>query len=220
MFAVAAEVQTVRLTMVFRGNRLHEHQPWPCVDQVPVEVTFNTVSPHLTPPDLAFRPSQELWWGGDAYAGVNYHNLRGFNFQFADDKGFIARLQFWAAGIKTNSHFRELVICLSYGTEEGGVWVLCAPDIKRSAAELDMLQANHPERFTRLTLKELDEHGRVWKVDEDGQASRGWQNVVVYPWHTWRGGKDENMDVWMTVESDAGLDLGKSLTGGVRVAMR
>ncbi|RAH65638.1 uncharacterized protein BO66DRAFT_474914 [Aspergillus aculeatinus CBS 121060] len=215
MFAVAAEVQTVRLT-----------HPWPCVDKVPVEVTFNTVSPHLTP--LAFRPSQELWWGGDAYAGVNYHNPRGFNFQFADDKGFIARLQFWAAGTKTYSHFhnhsndilRELCICLSYGTEEGGVWVPCAPDIKQSAAELDMLQANHPERFTRLALKELEEHGRVWEVDADGQASRGWQNVVVHPRHTWRGGKGEHMDVWMTVEFDANLDLGKSSTGGVRVAMR
>ncbi|KAL4944490.1 hypothetical protein BDV06DRAFT_233183 [Aspergillus oleicola] len=210
-----------------RLHRVTNDGLWSSVDKVPVDVTFQ---PHagLTLPDLRFQKAEDLWWGGAAFKGLEYYNLRGFDLRFTGDKGPIAHLQFWAAGKNVNTHFqkhtdtivRELGICFSSGTKDGGIWVPNPEDANRLATELDMLQAKHGEKFVQVPLGELEENGTVWQVNEQGEAVRGWQDVVVYPWHAWRAGGGENLDVWMTVGFDADLDLGVVETKQQTVAMR
>ncbi|KAK6216836.1 hypothetical protein QIS74_06950 [Colletotrichum tabaci] len=181
-------------------------EAWAKAEDVPVKTTFNTSELGLEFPELKFTKVEELWWGAD-FKGVDFTNMSGFYFRFQDDKSQIAHLQFWTAGPNVdcgvhnhgNDIFQEIHICLSPGTEDGGMWRLREGKDPKAA---------RPDDFDKVALPRLNEHGGLWYRDSYGDAVRGHNNVVSYPWHKWQGGsKGKNVDVWLALEFNPGLVL-------------
>ncbi|EXF75920.1 hypothetical protein CFIO01_00405 [Colletotrichum fioriniae PJ7] len=189
--------------IILRIVSLGEPGVWEKAGDVPVKTTFNTKELGLEFPDLKFTKVEDLWWG-DNFKGVDFTNMSGFHFRFQDDKSQIAHLQFWTAGHNVNcgvhNHgndiFQEIHICLSPGTETGGMWRLKEGKEPESAG---------PDDFDKVPLPRLNEHGGLWYRDSYGDAVRGHNNVVSYPWHKWQGGKGKNVDVWLALEFNPDL---------------
>lgn len=63
------------------------------------------------------------------------------------------------------------------------------------------------DKWVHVAQPPLFEHGSIWHRDPSGNALRGRNNVVSYPWHKWNGGSGENIDVWMAIEFNPDLAL-------------
>lgn len=64
------------------------------------------------------------------------------------------------------------------------------------------------ESWIHVAQEALLEHGSIWHRDASGNALRGRNNVVSYPWHKWQGGNGgEDIDVWMAIEFNPDLAL-------------
>ncbi|GKT90380.1 FG-GAP repeat-containing protein [Colletotrichum tofieldiae] len=190
--------------ILLRIVSVREPSAWPKAEDVPVKTTFTTKELGLDFPNLKFTKVEDLWWGAD-FKGVDFSNMSGFYFRFQDDKSQIAHLQFWTAGPNVdcgvhnhgNDIFQEIHICLSPGTEDGGMWRLKEGKDPKSAG---------PDDFDKVPLPRLNEHGGLWYRDSYGDAVRGHNNVVSYPWHKWQGGeKGKNVDVWLALEFNPDL---------------
>ncbi|KAL0932732.1 uncharacterized protein CTRU02_211695 [Colletotrichum truncatum] len=177
---------------------IEEAGEWEKAEDVPVKTTFKTNDLGLEFPDLKFTKVEKLWWGSK-FEGVDFTNLSGFYFRFQDDKTQIAHMQFWTAGPKvdcgihnhSDNIFQEIHVCLSPGSGNGGMWRLKEGKDPKSAEADD---------FDKLPLPRLYEHGGLWYRDSYGNAIRGENNVIAYPWHKWKAGGGKNIDVWMALE--------------------
>jgi hypothetical protein len=93
--------------------------------------------------------------------------------------------------------FKEIHVCLSLGTREGGMSLLEGVDYDQNAQN----------SFKHITLPPLYEHGGLWNRDSNGNPIRGKVNVVSYPWHKWQGGSGPDVDVWMAIEFNPDIEL-------------
>ncbi|RYP70278.1 hypothetical protein DL771_005581 [Monosporascus sp. 5C6A] len=184
-------------TILLRIVPIGKADTWRTAQEVPVKTTFDTSRFGINFPELQFKKVEELWWGS-GFKGVDFYNLSGFSFRFLDDKTHIAHLQFWAAGTNVNcgvhnhigAMFQEVHICLSPGTQNGGM----------SRLQGDKYAADEEQSFEHIPIPRLYEHGGMWHRDTNGNPIRGKNNVITYPWHKWQGGSGPNVDVWMAVE--------------------
>ncbi|RYP05666.1 hypothetical protein DL765_009768 [Monosporascus sp. GIB2] len=181
-----------------------EAATWKTAQEVPVRTTFDTSNIGVNLPQLQFRKVEELWWGA-GFKGVDFYNLSGFSFRFQDDKTHIAHIQFWTAGTNVDcgvhnhsgNMFKEVHVCLSLGTRDGGM----------SRLEGDERDPNAKSCFEHVSIPPLYEHGGIWYRDSNGNAIRGKNNVVAYPWHKWQGGSGPDVDVWMAIEFNPDIEL-------------
>ncbi|OHE90300.1 hypothetical protein CORC01_14400 [Colletotrichum orchidophilum] len=56
-----------------------------------------------------------------------------------------------------------------------------------------------PGDFDKVPLPRLNEHGGLWYRDSYGDAVRGHNDIISFPWHKWQGGKGKNVDVWLAL---------------------
>ncbi|KAI1389698.1 uncharacterized protein F4822DRAFT_442905 [Hypoxylon trugodes] len=186
-------------------------EEWDDAAKVPVNTTFDLSKAGLVMPPFKFTKVEDLWWGG-AFKGREFYNLTGFNFRFLDSKTHIAHMQFWTAGTNvsagahnhSNDYFEEIHMGLSLGTKTGGMWQIKPENEDLTQDEAEALPA---EGYICKVIHPLEEHGGMWKRDADGNALRGKNNVVVYPWHKWQGGEGPNIDVWLALEFNPDLPL-------------
>ncbi|KAI1081651.1 hypothetical protein F5B20DRAFT_50631 [Whalleya microplaca] len=184
---------------------------WPDASKVPVKTTFDLSKVGLTMPSLIFTKVEDLWWG-EPFKGREFYNLSGFHFRFLESKTHIAHIQFWIAdtGVSAGAHnhsndyFEEIHVDLSLGTGDGGMSQINEEHEDATQEEAEALPAS---AYTHKVLPPLYEHGRMWKTDADGNAIRGKNNVVVYPWHKWQAGTGSNVDVWLAHEFNPDLFL-------------
>lgn len=85
----------------------------------------------------------------------------------------------------SNDMFEEIHICLSPGTRDGGMSRLKDEYEDTPASEIPGLDDTC---FDHVPLPALCEHGGLWYCDSYGEAVRGKNNVVAYPWHKWQAG--------------------------------
>ena len=188
-----------------------DSKTYPSVTDVPVAIKLDTSSIGIPPPSLKFNKVDTVWWGKDNpfFKNVDFYNLTGFHFRLLESKMSIAHMQFWTAGTDVNcgvhNHtdaiFCEMHVCLSAGTENGGMSRL-KPEFNDTKKNLNELG---PEAFDQLVLKELEEHGGMWERDPYNKPVRGVHNVVKYPWHKWQAGKGKDVDLWMALEFNANM---------------
>ncbi|KAH8676425.1 hypothetical protein BGZ60DRAFT_513367 [Tricladium varicosporioides] len=182
---------------------------WPRAEDVPVKTTFTTREVGIDFPSLKFKKAEELWWGA-AFKGVDFYNLSGFHFRFQDDKTHIAHLQFWTAGTNVDcglhNHsgdiFQEIHICLSPGAHGGMSRLIADPNPSENKPP-----AKFKQQFEHVKMPRLYEHGGLWNRDSYGNPIRGPNNIISYPWHKWQAGSGPNIDIWLALEFNPGLDL-------------
>ncbi|KAH6844715.1 hypothetical protein B0I37DRAFT_446698 [Chaetomium sp. MPI-CAGE-AT-0009] len=209
VLSVDAEKGALLLRLVPTG----EQGAWPRAEDVPVKTTFNTSKIGLQFPGLEFNKVEHLWWGSH-FKGVDFYNLSGFHFRFQDDKTRIAHMQFWTAGTNVDcglhNHsgdiFQEIHICLSNGTGDGGMSRL-VDEHGYPTSDVTVTAKDGEQAFEHVKLPRLYEHGGLWYRDSYGNAVRGKDNVVSYPWHKWQAGSGPNVDVWLALEFNPDLDL-------------
>ena len=229
VLSVDAEEGAILLRLVPIG----EQGAWPRAEDVPVKTTFDTGKIGLHFPGLNFKKVEHLWWGS-RFKGVDFYNLSGFHFCFQDDKTRIAHMQFWTAGMyplprpgskcssidffQTGTNvdcglhnhsgdiFKEVHICLSNGTGGGGMSRL-VDERGNPASDVTVTAKDGKQAFEHVKLPRLYEHGGLWYRDSYGNAVRGKDNVVSYPWHKWQAGRGPNVDVWLALEFNPDLDL-------------
>lgn len=68
---------------------------FPSTDKVPVKTLVKSSGVPL--PSFKFVKVEDLYWGA-GFKGVNFYNMSGFYFRFAESKTHIAHMQFWTAG--------------------------------------------------------------------------------------------------------------------------
>lgn len=185
---------------------------WSKASDVPVSTKLDLSAAGVALPPLSFQKVDTTWWGrnNDFFKGVDFYNMTGFHFRLLGSKKVIAHTQFWTAGTKVNcgvhNHtdniFSEVHVCLSMGTENGGMERLKPSYEHTPPKDLNSLGS---EAFDYLTLKPLQEHGGMWERDPYGNAVRAKNNVVKYPWHKWQAGSGKNIDVWMAIEFNPDL---------------
>ncbi|KAK7413087.1 hypothetical protein QQX98_008035 [Neonectria punicea] len=198
--------------IVLRLDPIDEPGEWAKAEDVPVTTRMYTSRVGLQLPPLEYKKVDSLWWGG-GFPGVDFYNLTGFHFRFVDDKTEIAHLQFWTAGTNVDcgvhNHstdiFQEIHICLSNGTFNGGM--------SKLTETANVLTANgatgngDEQSFQHVTVPRLHEHGGLWYRDSYGNAIRGKDNIVSYPYHKWQAGGGPNIDIWLALEFNPDLDL-------------
>ncbi|KAI1097945.1 hypothetical protein F4804DRAFT_326094 [Jackrogersella minutella] len=199
----------LRMKPVLQEDSQSAHPGWSHALEVPVRTTFDLSKSGLEMSSFKFTKVDKLWWGGD-FKNIEFYNLSGFHFRFLGSKMHIAHMQFWVAGTNvsavahnhSNDYFNEIHIGLSLGTKTGGM-----SQIKPEYEHLSQEQAEKlfPGGYTHRTIKPLEEHGGMWKLDRDGKPLRGRNNVVVYPWHKWQAGEGSNVDVWLALEFNPDL---------------
>jgi hypothetical protein len=81
------------------------------------------------------------------------------------------------------------------------------PENEDNSKTLDEAEALPNDKWIHKTQETLVEHGSIWHRDSLGNAIRGWNNVVSYPWHKWQGGSGDYIDVWMAIEFSPDLEL-------------
>ncbi|OCK81474.1 hypothetical protein K432DRAFT_295373 [Lepidopterella palustris CBS 459.81] len=197
--------------ILLRLRPIHQKTFWHGAGEVHVKNIFDVGQIGLQLKPLHFIKVENLWWGGK-FKGVDFYNMSGFYFRFLEDKTPIAHIQFWTAGPGVNcgvhNHsgdiFQEIHICLSPGTETGGMSRLKDAYVDTPPDQLNGL----PQKaFDHLPLQLLYEHGGLWYRDSYGNAVRGRDNVVSYPWHKWQAGNGSNIDIWMALEFNPALKL-------------
>jgi hypothetical protein len=99
--------------------------------------------------------------------------------------------------------FQEIHICLSAGTEDGGM-----SRVKNKYADTPPSKISDLDdtKFDHVPLPEFYEHGGLWYQDSYNEAVREVNNVVSYPWHKWQAGSGENVDVWLALEFNPDLE--------------
>lgn len=160
--------------------------------------TFNKYA-HLPPsgcPDDGL-PQPELW------------NLSGIAFRWASEPNTqIGHFQFWTCKKDTNcgvhnhenENFCEIHMGLSPGTGNGMTRRVKAGVVVNRCRPND-LDGNNANFYPRIHLGTFDEQGGFWDRNADGTAVRRPNKSVMYPYHGWKGGSDnDGLDVWISVE--------------------
>ena len=93
--------------------------------------------------------------------------------------------------------FKEVHVCLSLGTQDGGM----------SRLESDTYDPDGDKSFYHVSIPPLYEHGGMWLRDSNGNPIRGKNNVISYPWHKWQAGSGTDVDVWMAIEFNPNIVL-------------
>ncbi|KAK7705819.1 hypothetical protein SLS64_007767 [Diaporthe eres] len=189
---------------------------WKNASDVPVYTTFDLKESGLEMPQLEFTRVDQLWWGKDdkRFKGKEFYNMPGFHFRFLNSKVHIAHIQFWTAGTKVSAgahnhadgYFNEIHITLSLGTKDGGMSMV-KPEFENDAQDSDEAEELPDDKWIHVPQQPLFEHGSIWHRDPSGNARRGRNNVVSYPWHKWNAGSGENIDVWLALEFNPDLAL-------------
>jgi hypothetical protein len=123
------------------------------------------------------------------FDGLDAHLTPGFHL-LATNGSEIAYVYVWTAGkgvdMSTHNHghrpgplnpaFAEVHWVLANGTGEGGMYETSAPGA--------------PDR-ERLIVPTGFEHGPYFEVNESGLPALRDNGAVVYPWHSWQGGDDD-----------------------------
>ncbi|KAL7929516.1 hypothetical protein V8C35DRAFT_331580 [Trichoderma chlorosporum] len=177
---------------------------WPTAPDVPVLTALDLSESGLQPPNYKFVKVESLPWG-EEFVGVDFWKMRGFHFRFYEDSTHLAHIQFWAAGKNVDcgihNHryelFGETHVCLSNGTNNGGMWRMKEKHINIPRKKGKKLP---DDEFEYCFLKPFEEHGGMWLRGANGKAVRRPDRTLCYPWHKWQAGEGSNMDVWMAIE--------------------
>jgi hypothetical protein len=100
--------------------------------------------------------------------------------------------------------FLEIHVCLSPGTNDGGMSRL-KPEYENTP--VDEMNDLPEEAFDHLVLDRLEEHGGMWNCDSYGKPIRTPDGVASYPYHKWQAGCGEAIDIWMAIEFNADLSV-------------
>lgn len=72
---------------------------------------------------------------------------------------------------------------------------------------LDEINKLPESAYKHAAVSPLYEHGGLWHQDSYGDAIRGRNNVVSYPWHKWQAGSGDSVDVWLALEFNPDMRL-------------
>ncbi|RPD55164.1 hypothetical protein L227DRAFT_533730 [Lentinus tigrinus ALCF2SS1-6] len=157
--------------------------------------------------DFPWVKVEDRPWANGRFKGVEFYNLVGFHVRYNDDTDeHVCHIQGWTAGVgvsagfhnHTDQSFCELHTCLVNGTGQGGMAWATVPD--------DQFDPAHPdkEKYRKLVVPEMAEHGPLWRTDKDGLALLRKNDTIDYPWHAWLAGDgdpaDQRFDVWFVFE--------------------
>lgn len=140
---------------------------------------------------LAWSTFEERFAGRlSHFDGLDAHLTPGFHLLDAEGAE-ISYVYVWTAGkgvdMSTHNHghrpgplhpaFAEVHWVLANGTGRGGMYITSAP----GAFDRE-----------RLVVPAGSEHGPFFDVDADGRPQLRENGAVVYPWHSWQGGTDDD----------------------------
>jgi len=203
--------------VIFRFKRISHHggQTWRTAQEVPVRTTLDVSQHGLSLKPLEFIKVGDLWWG-EKFRDLDFYNLSGFSIRFQGSQLQIAHIQFWTAGRGVNcgvhNHsdaiFQELHICLSPGTQDGGMARLKDEYLPPPPPDPDVINEYDMSKFDSLPLGEMQEHGGMWERDSYGLPVRDEQSKVIkYPYHKWQAGtRSSSIDIWAAIEYGVDID--------------
>ncbi|KAG8718990.1 hypothetical protein FRC08_003912 [Ceratobasidium sp. 394] len=158
-------------------------------------------------------------WGQESELGFNwpFYNLIGYHVVYDDrptDK--ICHIQAWTLGIGETAafhnheynHFFEIHACISNGTGQGGMWWAKNGDGNKYLGDhqKEMDPSKLEQYADKVVVNDMEEHGPLWSLDEDGRPIYLSNGAIGYPYHAWLAGrrtKPEDaglFDVWLAFE--------------------
>jgi hypothetical protein len=134
-------------------------------------------------------------------------NLTGIAFEWFKEDTRFAHFQFWACkkdvncGVHNHEEetFLETHLGLSPGTGSG-VTRRVKDDVSVERCKPNDVDGNDSNFDPRLHLDVYEQQGGFWRRNEDGTPMRREDRTVDYPYHGWKGGSEEGLDIWCAVE--------------------
>ncbi|QRV80276.1 hypothetical protein RhiJN_08291 [Ceratobasidium sp. AG-Ba] len=185
------------------------------VDDMDDIATINTV-PFRTDPavrDMIFPwvACKDREWGQGGFDWP-FYNLVGYHILYDDDSlTNFCHIQAWTLAAFHNhdtKSFCEIHACISNGTGRGGMWWAKNEDgdqhLGSNPTEMDPSKLE--QYADSVIVDDMEEHGPLWRMNDDGRPSLRPNDTVDYPYHAWLAGRREAdspsqaFDVWLAFE--------------------